>query len=134
VRLGHVANDGTKVKANAAKHKAMSYGRMKQAEVRLAAEVAGWLAQAEAADAADDAALGAAQRGDELPDWVAHKQQRLAKIQAAKAALEAEAAAADRRDDDAASPPPAAPAPPDKAQRNFTDPESRIMKGPDGFV
>src|SRR5207253_6248914 len=75
------------------------------------------------------------QRGDELPDWVAHKQQRLAKIQAAKAALEAEAAAADRRDDDgAASPPPAATAPPDKAQRNFTDPESRIMKGPDGFL
>ena len=135
VRLGHVALDGTKVKANASKHKAMSYGRMKQAEARLAAEVAGWLAQAEAADAADDAALGAAQRGDELPDWVAHKQQRLAKIQAAKAALEAEAAAADRRDDDgAASPPPAATAPPDKAQRNFTDPESRIMKGPDGFV
>ena len=135
VRLGHVALDGTKVKANASKHKAMSYGRMKQAEARLAAEVAGWLAQAEAADAADDAALGAAQRGDELPDWVANKQARLAKIQAAKAALEAEAAAADRRDDDgAASPPPAAPAPPDKAQRNFTDPESRIMKGPDGFV
>ena len=135
VRLGHVALDGTKVKANASKHKAMSYGRMKQAEVRLAAEVAGWLAQAEAADAADDAALGAAQRGDELPDWVANKQARLAKIQAAKAALEAEAAAADRHDDDgAASPPPAATTPPDKAQRNFTDPESRIMKGPDGFV
>ena len=103
-------------------------------EVRLAAEVAGWLAQAEAADAADDAVLGAAQRGDELPDWVANKQARLAKIQTAKAALEAEAAA-DRRDDDGtASPPPAAPSPPDKAQRNFTDPESRIMKGPDGFV
>src|SRR5256712_9076444 len=112
VRLGHVALDGTKVKANASKHKAMSYGRMKQAEVRLAAEVAGWLAQAEAADAADDAALGAGQRGDELPDWVAHKQQRLAKSQAGKAALEAEAAAADRRGDaGAASPPAAAPAP-----------------------
>src|SRR5438094_272126 len=76
VRLGHVALDGTKVKANASKHKAMSYGRMKQAEGRLAAEVAGWLAQAEAADAADDAALGAAQRGDELPDWVANKPPR----------------------------------------------------------
>jgi len=135
VKMGRIALDGTKLQANASKHKAMSYGRMKQAEARLAAEVAGWLAQAEAADAADDTALGAAQRGDELPDWVANKQARLAKIQAAKAALEAEAAAADRRDDDgAASPPPAAPAPPDKAQRNFTDPESRIMKGPDGFV
>src|SRR6184192_1580625 len=111
VRLGHVALDGTKVKANASKHKAMSYGRMKEAAV-----------------AADDAALGAAQRGDELPDGVANKQARLAKIQTAKAALEAEAAA-DRRDDDGtAAPPPAAPAPPDKAQRNFTDPESRIMK------
>src|SRR5437867_9980882 len=136
VRLGHVALDGTKIKANASKHKAMSYGRMKQAEARLAAEVAGWLAQAEAADAADDTALGEAQRGDELPEWVANKQARLAKIQAAKAALEAEAAAADRRDDHdgAAPPPPAAAAPPDKAQRNFTDPDSRIMKGPDGFV
>src|SRR5438876_1028516 len=78
--------------------------------------------------------LTALQGGDEVPDWVANKQARLAKIQTAKAALEAEAAA-DRRDDDGtASPPPAAPSPPDKAQRNFTDPESRIMKGPDGFV
>ena len=135
VRLGHVALDGTKVKANASKHKAMSYGRMKQAEARLAAEVAGWLAQAAAADTADDAALGEAQRGDELPEWVANKQARLAKIRAAKAALEAEAAAPERRDDDGTPPPPpAAAAPADKAQRNFTDPESRIMKGPDGFV
>jgi transposase len=135
VKLGHVALDGTKIKANASKHKAMSYGRMQQAEVVLAAEVAAWLAQAAAADATEEAALGADQRGDELPAWVQEKQQRLAKIRAAKAALEAEAAqqaAAARRDDDPPDAPP--PAPPAKAQRNFTDPESRIMKGPDGFV
>jgi len=135
VKLGHVALDGTKIKANASKHKAMSYGRMKQAEATLAAEVAGWLAQAAAADAADDAALGREQRGDELPAWVQEKQQRLAKLRAAKAALEAEAAqhaAAERGPDEPPEAPP--PAPPDKAQRNFTDPDSRIMKGPDGFV
>jgi transposase len=135
VKLGHVALDGTKIKANASKHKAMSYGRMKQAETALAAEVASWLERAAAADAADDATLGADQRGDELPAWVREKQARLAKIRAAKAALEAEAAQAQTaREDD--QPPPEAPppAPPDKAQRNFTDPESRIMKGPEGFV
>jgi transposase len=134
VKLGHVALDGTKIKANASKHKAMSYGRMKQAEATLAAEVAAWLARAAAADTADDAALGADQRGDELPAWVREKQQRLAKIRAAKAALEADAArAAEERGHD--QPPDAPPpAPPDKAQRNFTDPDSRIMKGPDGWV
>src|SRR3989442_5932655 len=70
VRLGHVALDGTKGKANASKHKARSYGRMKQAEVRLAAEVARWLAQAEAAEAADDDWLGVAQRGPHVLDLV----------------------------------------------------------------
>src|SRR2546427_9464585 len=110
VKLGHVALDGTKIKANASKHKAMSYRRMKQAEAARAAEVAGWLERAAAADAADDAALGADQRGDELPAWVREKQQRLAKIRAAKAALEAEAvqAGAARRGD---PPPPDAPPP-----------------------
>ena len=135
VKLGHVALDGTKIKANASKHKAMSYGRMKQAEAALAAEVAGWLERAAAADAADDAALGADRRGDELPAWVLEKQQRLAKIRAAKAALEAEAAQARApRGDDRPPPEAPPPAPADKAQRNFTDPDSRIMKGPDGFV
>jgi len=135
VKLGHVALDGTKIKANASKHKAMSYGRMQQAEAALAAEVAGWLERAAAADAADDAALGVAQRGDELPAWVREKQERLAKIRAAKAALEAEAAQARAaRDDDRPPPDAPPPTPPDKAQRNFTDPDSRIMKGPDGFV
>jgi transposase len=127
VRLGHVALDGTKIRANASKHKAMSYRRMQEAEPALATEVARWLAEAEATDTREDGEHGAEQRGDELPTWVANKQARLAKLRAAKAALEAEACA---------STPPDAPAPPPapKAQRNFTDPESRIMKGPDGFV
>ena len=127
VRLGHVALDGTKIRANASKHKAMSYRRMQEREPALAAEVARWLREAEATDTREDAAHGPEQRGDELPAWVANKQERLAKIRAAKAALEAEARAAA---------PPATPSPPPAptAQRNFTDPESRIMKGPDGYV
>jgi transposase len=162
VKLGHVALDGTKLKANASKHKAMSYGRMKQREAELAAEVQQWLEQAEALDAAEDATWGHERRGDELPEWATNKQQRLAKIREAMAALEAEAQAAaeaqtaaeaaarepppgepptadDGGADGAALAPPAsppeaaAPAPPDKAQRNFTDPESRIMKTPSGF-
>jgi transposase len=151
VKLGHVALDGTKIKANASKHKAMSYGRMKQREAELAAEVQEWLAQAEAADAAEDAALGRQRRGDELPEWVTNKQERLAKMREAMAALEAEAqavASEPQPDEPPAgddgggegtaaageSPaPPATVAPPDKAQRNFTDPQSRIMKTPNGF-
>lgn len=140
VKLGHVALDGTKIKANASKHKAMSYARMQKAEAALAAEVADWLKAAEAADRKDDASLGADQRGDELPDWVADKQQRLAKIREAKAALEAEAKAKNDDDDRGAGPrpgrkpkhPPGTPKP--KAQRNFTDPDSRIMPGRDGFI
>lgn len=127
VRLGHVALDGTKIRANASKHKAMSYRRMQEAEPALAAEVARWLAEAEATDTREDGEHGPEQRGDELPAWVANKQERLAKIRAAKAALEAEARAA--APPDMPSPPPAP-----KAQRNFTDPESRIMKGREGFV
>jgi len=92
VKLGHVALEGTKLQANASKHKAMSYGRMKQREAELAAEVAQWLAAAEATDTEEDGALGRDQRGDELPEWVANKQARLAKIRPAMAALEAEAA------------------------------------------
>jgi hypothetical protein len=160
VKLGHVALDGTKLKANASKHKAMSYGRMKQREAELAAEVQKWLAQAEALDATEDEALGRARRGDELPEWVTNKQKRLAKMREAMAALEAEAAAQAGADAQAAAeaaasepppsedggvtagataaahdgpPEPAAPVPPDKAQRNFTDPQSRIMKTPGGF-
>ena len=149
VTLGHVALDGTKLAANASKHKAMSYGRMKRAEAALAAEVAaevaGWLAKAEVADAADDAAHGPERRGDELPEWVADKQERRAKIRAAKAALEAEAKAAPPPAD--AEPGPSTgmtdhgrPArardggPPERAQRNFSDPDSRVLKTRDGFV
>ena len=93
VKLGHVALDGTKIKANASKHKAMSYERMKKREAELAAEVDRWLKAAEAADAEEDKLYGD-KRGDEMPDWVADKQKRLEKIRAAKAELEAEAKAA----------------------------------------
>ncbi|MFG3594551.1 hypothetical protein [Bradyrhizobium sp. RDI18] len=93
VKLGHVALDGTKIKANASKHKAMSYDRMKKREAELAAEVDRWLKAAEAADAQEDKLYGD-KRGDEMPDWVADKQKRLEKIREAKAALEAEAKAA----------------------------------------
>jgi transposase len=147
VKLGHVAFDGTKIKANASKHKAMSYERMKKRELELQAEVDRWLAAAEATDAEEDRQHGS-KRGDELPEWIADKQQRLAKIRAAKAALEAQAKATveeqRRRRAEAeekhkaegrkrsAEPPSAEPD--GKAQRNFTDPESRILKSKDGFI
>ncbi len=144
VKLGHVALDGTKLKANASKHKAMSYGRMAGAEEKLAAEVAGWLQKATTEDAAEDRRHGGDRRGDELPDWVADKERRLAKIREAKAALEAEAQAGagdPGEGADRAAPakrggkrPPPSGVPEAKAQRNFTDPESRIMKTKDGFI
>ena len=115
VRLGHVSLDGTKIKANASKHKAMSYGRMAETQKRLKEEVRQWFSQAEAVDEEEDQRHGVSRRGDELPEWVADKQRRIAKIREAKAALEAEARAAGEE------------APEPKAQRNFTDPESRIM-------
>jgi transposase len=145
VRLGHVALDGSKLLANASKHKAMSYGRMRQRAAELEAEVERWLEQAERVDAAEDAEHGEA-RGDELPAWMADKQRRLAKIRQAKAALEAEAAE-EPRPDDGADPGPSSGmmargrpkraadgGPPAKAQRNFTDPDSRVLKTRDGFV
>ena len=91
VKLGHVALDGTKIRANASKHKAMSYQRMQKAEKELAAQVEAWFHEAEAVDGEEDDTFGALQRGDELPDWVVNKQQRLAKIREAKAALEEQA-------------------------------------------
>jgi len=91
VKLGHVALDGTKIKANASKHKAMSYERMKKREAELKAEVARMLAAAEAADAEEDETFGKDKRGDEMPDWAGDKQKRLAKIRQAMAALEADA-------------------------------------------
>src|SRR5262249_51261232 len=90
VKLGHVALDGTKIKANASKHKAMSYERMTRREKELAAEVARWFAAAEVADGEEDRAFGKDKSGEELPGWVANKEQRLKKIREAKAALEAE--------------------------------------------
>jgi len=91
VKLGHVALDGTKIQANASVHKAMSYGRMREAEKRLKAEVAAWFSRAEATDVEEDRVHGADRRGDEMPDWVAQKAQRAERIRAAKAVLEAEA-------------------------------------------
>jgi len=143
VKLGHVALDGTKVRANASRHKAMSYERMVKRETELEAEVKAWFAAADEADQAEDAALGADRSGEQLPAWVVHKQQRLAHIREAKAALEAEAAAGEPAPEsadanvqpapEAASAAPAPPLPAPQAQRNFTDPESRIMKTHDGW-
>ena len=130
LRVGRVALDGSKVKANASKHKAMSYDRLPQKRRQLRAEVEQLLAQAEATDAAEDAEHGADRRGDELPVELQRRESRLARIRDAKRALEArakDAAVAAGQPSDTATPDP-------KAQYNFTDPESRIMKGPDGFV
>jgi transposase len=146
VQFGHVAVDGTKVKANASRHKAMSYARMKTTEQALSAEVDAWLDRAHEADAAEDQEHGADWRGDEMPEWMADKQRRLEAIRAAKAALEAEAANPPKPDDECG---PGASSgmrwqgralrgedggPPDRAQRNFTDPDSRILPTRDGFV
>src|SRR6266571_6011347 len=127
-KLGRVALDGTKVKANASKHKAMSYDRMREKQRQLRTEVKQLLAQAEATDAAEDTQYGAARRGDELPAELQRRESRLTRIREAKRVLEArakDAAAAAGQPSDAAKPDP-------NAQYNFTDPESRIMKGPDG--
>jgi transposase len=139
VKLGHVALDGTKVKANASKHKAMSYGRMKKAEAELEAIVSDWLNKAEAADLRDDQEHGAERSGEELPDWVRDKQRRLEKIREARARLEAEAQAAEKGEEKKTGGPgrprknePGTPK--DSAQTNFTDPQSRIMKSHDGFI
>lgn len=183
VKLGHVALDGTKIKANASKHKAMSQERMIKDTARLEAEVAKLLATAEQADADEDAEHGKGQRGDELPQELRRRESRLARIRALQADLVAEAQqqaqqrqhaeseeaqaqavvgemnnlraakqAASRWDDDDL-PPPGPPsrtvpepmpehqvpvgkdgAPVAKAQRNFTDADSRIMKTGDGFI
>ena len=130
VKLGQVAVDGTKIKANASKHKAMSYRRMQEADAALTAEVVELLRRAEAADHDEDARDGPDQRGDELPAELARRESRLAKIREAKAALEADA----RTQAQADGKPPDDARPPDKAQRNFTDPESKIQKASDGFI
>ena len=145
VTLGHVALDGTKMHANASKHKAMSYARMLKSEAELAEAVEALLREAEAVDAAEDAEHGKGRRGDELPEELRFKQSRLKKIREAKAALEAQAKAAaeakraERAEDErkrqesgearkGPAPKEISDLPTPTAQRNFTDPESRIMK------
>lgn len=151
-KLEHVAQDGTKVLANASKHHAMSYARMVSTEERLHREIAALLAAARAADAAEDAAVGREHDEEELPATlrgeITRRERRLAAIRAAKAALEAEAQAAaavvvaadavERQRRAAAgepkkpgTPPTPSATPSPKAQRNFTDPDSRIMKNAD---
>ena len=149
VRLGNLSTDGTKIEANASRHKAMSYGYMTKDLERLQAEIDKLLANADQTDAEQDAALGG--WGDELPEELKRREERIAKIQAARARLEAEARAradAEQRERDAATarreaegksragrpPAPIDPTPDDKAQTNFTDPEAKIMKrGNKGF-
>jgi hypothetical protein len=144
VKLGNLSTDGTKMKANASRHKAMSYGYMNKKIEQLKAEIDQLLKQADQVDAEEDAALGS-RRGDELPDELKRREDRLAKIEEAKARLEAEARAKAeeeqrRRDEEQAQreaegrprrgkqPAPINPLPEDKAQTNFTDPEAKIMK------
>jgi len=144
VKLGNLSTDGTKMGADASRHKAMSYGYMNKELERLRAEIAELLRQAEQLDAEQDAALGS-RRGDELPDELQRREQRVAKIKEAKTRLAVEAAAQaaeeqHRRDTAQAErkaegrprrgkePAPVDATPHDKAQTNFTDPEAKIMK------
>ena len=129
-KAGHVALDSTKVRANASRHKAMSYGRMKEAEGQLAAEAAELLRCAGEVEEEEDRRYGRDTRGDELPEELAFREGRLRKIREAKAALEAEARAEVEQGESEGRNPPGVPD--DKAQRNFTDPDSRIMPGPGG--
>ena len=130
MKLGRVAVDGSKVKGNASKHKAMSYGRMKETEKRLREEVRKLLKQAEAADKEEDSRYGRDRRGDELPEELQRRETRIVRIREAKQALEERAreqAKSKGKDPEEAQPT-------KKAQYNFTDPESRMLKGSDGFL
>ena len=132
IKLGRVSLDGTKLKANASKHKAMSYGRMIEKQQQLKEEVKQLLEQAEAADEAEDREYGD-QRGDELPEELRRRETRLAKIKEAKKVLEQRAR--DKAITEGKSSEEAKRAKPaDKDQYSFTDPESRIMPGADGIV
>jgi transposase len=147
-RLGHVALDSTKMQANASKHKAMSYRRMLEAEKELVEEVERWLSQADAKDEEEDDEHGSGNRGDEMPSWVKDKLARLEKIRKAKAALEAEAkekadrikAERARKEEELGHrmggyPPKAMNGiPEDNAQKNFTDPESRLLRAGDTYL
>jgi transposase len=149
VGLGALALDGTKLRANASRHKAMSYERMVKKETQLEAEIAalranvdGLLSDAERTDAIEDERFGPDYRGDDLPAELQRREQRLAVIQEAKSALEAEAFDREtkrRAEMQAQGKKPRQPPggrdpfkPKPAAQRNFTDPESRIMKTADG--
>ena len=125
VKLGHVSLDGTKVRANASKHKAMSYGRMKKEEERLQVEVRELLKRAQQVDEEEDSQYGRDKRGDELPRELAFRESRLKKIREAKEALEAEARQKAEETRSASKEQPVVPD--DKTQRNFTDPQSHIM-------
>ncbi len=139
VKLGHVSLDGSKVKANASRHKAMSYRRLQKSVEELETEVKRLLEEAEKTDTAEDQRYGKHRRADELPEELRHKERRLAKIKEAKEALEREArqrAEQQKREQEKknreghrSGPPPKVPSeePEAKAQRNFTDPDSRIM-------
>ena len=132
VKIGRVALDGTKMKANASKHKAMSWKRMRETERRLRREAREILAEVERVDEQEDARWGE-RRGDELPGELARRESRLARIREAKKALKRRAR--ERAEAAGKEPKEAAKAiPAEKDQYNFTDPESRIMKGGDGFV
>jgi transposase len=143
VKLGTLVVDGTKVKANASKHKAMSYGRMREEEQRLREQIEELTGRASAVDAQEDAEYGEQARGDELPEELRRREGRLRKIQEAKARLEARQAAEDEQKGRTAGDGRKSPrggrdfkrdfgVPPDKSQDNFTDPESRIMKTSSG--
>lgn len=137
VKLGHVAIDGSRIKANASRSKTMSYGKMKRTEAELQAEVDRWFAEAERMDQEEDAMYGTDQSGDELPAWVSDKQERLKRLREAKAELEAEAKAeAERGRDPKMTGHKAKPSgtPMEKTQRNFTDADSRLMKSGAGFI
>jgi transposase len=145
VSLGTLAVDGTKVRANASKHKAMSYERMTQEEQRLSEQIESMCEHARHTDESEDARFGVDRRGDELPEELQHRQGRIEKIRAAKARLEAQQREADTArgrhpNDDRRPPSGRGPSykrdfgvPDDRAQSNFTDPESRIMSTSEGF-
>lgn len=130
VKLGHVALDGTKVRANASKHKAMSYKRMKEKEAQLQGEVDELLRRAQEVDEEEDRRYGKDRRGDELPAELSFREGRLERIREAMAALEAEAQAAAEEAEAAGKGHPGMPE--EQAQRNFTDAQSRIMPAPGG--
>ena len=129
VRLGHVSLDGTKLRANASKHKAMSYGRMLSREQALEEEVARWQEEAERQDREEDELYGRDDDGYSLPAELREPGKRLQRIREAKARLEQQA----REKAEAEGKDPAEAVVAERAQSNFTDPESRIMHTPDGF-